>query len=477
MATRFYLPSSGGLPSGVADVTLGGGWEINTGAVKLAAGRTKSNTPLANGDLRTKNGTSNNDRLDRVYVTEPLTAQTISGTFSMVIRGAESNLALNAWLQVMIRVVSGNGSTVKATLYAGSTATGVNTTNPTSAENSEFDQGTTLTTRIKSAIALSSYTCADGDRLSFEIGFRGSSTNTTYTVTLGYGDPTSTADLPLTADSPTAGVPWIELSRDLTFSGPPDEPPAGDGEISFRSGSFGVGSENEFGDGVDAVVPKPAGMAVGDYLVAFVTTSGDSPNTTALTSPGWDPTFYDDGGASGSATNSAVLTKAATSADVSGSGWTFSKVGDTATDQFAVHVVAIPGVDLSNPIVAGPTMVEGPFSTSTDIETPALTIPAGLPGQALLLCNWVAFWWMDVAGANRWTIQTAGVSEAVDYGAAWSQMLTGYALVGAGSTGAKVAVAADNASPAPRGHAIALRPAGGGAAAPTNQFFHVLAGG
>lgn len=474
MATRFYLPSSGSLPDGLASVTIGTGWEVTTGTTGLSAPRTKSNTALANGTARTKGNTvSNADRLDRIYVTEQLAAQTISGTYSTVIRTIQSNLALDAWLQVMIRVVSADASTVKATLHAGSTAT-VENASPL-AENGEYS--VTLATRVKSALALTSYACADGDRLSFEFGYRANGTNNTYTAALDYGDPTTTADFSLAGGTVAANVPWIEMSADLTFYTPPE--PGEGGEIAFRSGSFGVGADNEFGDGMEAEVPKPSGLAVGDFLVAFATTSGDSPATTAITASGWDPTFYDDADTSGTRTNSAVLVKAATSGDVAGTGWTFTKISDVAGDQFLVHVAAFVNVDPADPIVAGPAMSEGPFSPTTSIATPALTIPGS--GQAMLVCNWVAFWWTDLAGANRWSIpvQAGPPTAAIDYGAAWAQMLTGYLVVDAGTTAAaKVATAAANTSPAPRGHVLALRPAGGaGAPTPTNQFFHALAAG
>ena len=214
MATRFYLPASGAAPVTPA---LGSQWTVTTGWSAHPAPTVKSNTALANGTAR-QNGstTSVTDRLDRVFVSAQLDAQTISGTFSAVVQGLESATGHNAWLDIVIRVVSADGQTQRGVLYAGSTATSPSAT--AGVENQEF--GTTLASRIKSAVALSSVAAQAGDRLVIEVGYRKQSTTSTQTATLRYGDPTGSTDAALTAGTTTTTIaPWVELSQTLVFQG------------------------------------------------------------------------------------------------------------------------------------------------------------------------------------------------------------------------------------------------------------------
>lgn len=150
----------------------------------------------------------------RQHFTETLAAQSLSGTFSLVIRGLESLAAADSTLQAIVRVVSQDGATTRATLYAGHAAA-LNAT--VGALGQEF--GLTAETRIIPAgTALSPYTCVDGDRISVETGPRLYNTVTTsYDTTLRYGHPVGTADFALTAGLTTDLVPWVEFSQNLLF--------------------------------------------------------------------------------------------------------------------------------------------------------------------------------------------------------------------------------------------------------------------
>lgn len=211
MATRFYLPASG---TAAVSPAFGSGWNTTTGASRHPAVTAKSGTALANGTARTKVSQAGAQNvLDRQYVSAPLNAQTISGTFSAWVQGLESTTAADAWLQIVIRVVSGDGATQRGVLYAGSTATAVSAT--AGAENQEF--GTALASRIKSALALTSVAAQAGDRLVIEVGYRAITANTN-TATLRYGDPTGSTDPTLSAGSTsTTTPPYVELSQDLVF--------------------------------------------------------------------------------------------------------------------------------------------------------------------------------------------------------------------------------------------------------------------
>jgi hypothetical protein len=220
--TRFYLPATGTAPTGsfVPPTGSGAGQWSNVGSALIRPlVRAKTNTALATTTVtRTSTGANPFDRLHRVYVSEPLpVAQTISGSFSAVIKAWTDNAGYNTFLQVGIRVTNADGSVVRGILYDGSSATVESQT--VGAENQEI-AGTTsaaLATRIKNAIPLSRSVAAQaGDRIVISIGNRGTAlTTSTMDVTYQWGDPTATADLPLTAGSTAAGVPWIELSQDV----------------------------------------------------------------------------------------------------------------------------------------------------------------------------------------------------------------------------------------------------------------------
>lgn len=216
MATRFYLPASGTCPITPTPDTA---WDTTTGFGSYPTDTTKTNTALANGTTRTSTVVLVlENRLDRVYVsTQQLAGQTITaGTFSGVVLCEESSGGADAWWQVIIRVVSSDGSVVRGTLYAGSTATSPSAT--TGAENGEMGAAS-FQSRIKNALPTTSVTALSGDRIQIELGARWIPSSTSRTFFIGYGDPTGTADAALTAALSTNRDPWVELSNTLTFGG------------------------------------------------------------------------------------------------------------------------------------------------------------------------------------------------------------------------------------------------------------------
>lgn len=153
------------------------------------------------------------------FISEPIGAQTISGTFSMVLPCFESVATNEMYLQVVIRVVSNNGSVVRGTLYAGQTLTSTSAT--ITAANYEFSAAAT-NTRMLSAVALSSVAAQEGDRIVVEVGAR------FCTATSGISGTMMTNckedafdDLPLVNDFNDVNNylrSWIEFSGDLIGS-------------------------------------------------------------------------------------------------------------------------------------------------------------------------------------------------------------------------------------------------------------------
>lgn len=214
MATRFYLPSSGSPP--VTAPALPSGWTAGqTAAGQYPTNTSKTDSPLA--DIAMSENTASVVNIPvGIYISPPLVGQSITGTVSMVIRGIEGASSSDDSLQVGVYLISGDGSTVQSTLYAGHTeALNVNP----GALGQEIASAAAQT-RIIPATAVTGQTASAGDRLMILVGYRTHDLSTTpRTTTLRLGDPSATADFALTAGLTTDLDPWVELSADLTFSG------------------------------------------------------------------------------------------------------------------------------------------------------------------------------------------------------------------------------------------------------------------
>lgn len=216
MPTRFYLPSAG-----APDVSpaWGGAWTgslVDGTQPRFPLVTTKSDTALATAS-HAEAVTSNPAKNPLAqFVSAPLAAQTIGGNVSGVILARESSTSANASLALVVRVVSSDGLTERAVLYAPA-AGFINSTTVADAWGSEF--ATTASTRTVPVTALTPYTCVDGDRLVVELGSRNeNSVATNYTATLTIGDPAATADYARTPGLTTSLDPWIEFDSTIAFS-------------------------------------------------------------------------------------------------------------------------------------------------------------------------------------------------------------------------------------------------------------------
>ena len=212
MATRFYMPSSG---TAGASPSPSASWGATAGTSRVPTSTTKSNTAFDSSGTYTETSTTNGiNVLGRQFVSAPLAAQTISGTFSLVVACLESSTNANASLQAIVRVVSNDGSTVRGTLYAGHSAA-----NTTTAGALGQEMATSGTTRIMNAVALSLVTLQEGDRIVVEVGGRfANTTATAMAQTFQWGDPSSASDYALTAGNTSlAPAAWFEFSQNLVF--------------------------------------------------------------------------------------------------------------------------------------------------------------------------------------------------------------------------------------------------------------------
>lgn len=214
MATRFYVPSSGAAPVDPGYAAL---WGTNVGSrLTLPLPRAKTGTAKLFKTILSADTVIQNV-LAAVLVSEPLAAQTVAGNWTAVISTFENNAAMNASLQIVVRVVSSDGLTARGTIYGGHSAANNSTAGAlgqeftTSADN----------TRIIPSQAGSSVTAQTGDRLVVEMGWRAANTaNIAYQAELDLGD-NQASDYALTAGvvGRTSDA-WVETSQNLVFTRP-----------------------------------------------------------------------------------------------------------------------------------------------------------------------------------------------------------------------------------------------------------------
>jgi hypothetical protein len=272
MATRFYTPSSG---TAAVDPTPAAVWATNIGSrVLTPAPRTKSGTAKTFVPVITAT-TAPESVLIWAGVSDPLAAQTVTGNWTAAMSCYESSLALNASLQLVVRVVSSDGLTVRGTVYAGhSTAT-----NATVGALGEEFSNVNDYIRIIPSQAGSSVTAQAGDLLVIEMGYRADNTlNTAMQAEFDLGDNQG-SDYALTSGvlaSARTSDTWVETDQTLTFAG------GGPASIALRA----AGTSTAVAATATTLNPAvPTGTTTGDLSVLFVEAK---PYNTAITTPsGW----------------------------------------------------------------------------------------------------------------------------------------------------------------------------------------------
>ncbi len=200
--TTFLLEATGSPVSGVSGAFSS--WESTGSAIIRQANQTgfKQATTLANTTIAVANALATDETCFGQFISAPLNAQTISGTVTGYARMSIAN-ATGATCQSRIKItVINRAGTVVATLLA-ITAGASNIT-------------TTLTSyQIANAAALSSYACANGDRICIEIGIGRSVGTTARNGTVDFGS--SSATNISSAGSATANNPVVIFSGTISF--------------------------------------------------------------------------------------------------------------------------------------------------------------------------------------------------------------------------------------------------------------------
>lgn len=142
-------------------------------------------------------------------VSPPLAAQTISGSVSVVSRGRENTINANVNKRARsVRVVSGDGLTVRGTLNAWAAT----------ASTTELSATTLQGQQHASAAAITSVVCQAGDRIVVEVGYGVGTSGTTPQGIMEWGG-TGTDHANANSDV-TGTVPWVEFSGTITWLSP-----------------------------------------------------------------------------------------------------------------------------------------------------------------------------------------------------------------------------------------------------------------
>lgn len=212
--TRLYFASGG---TAAVTPSFDSAWDVTTSASQrpllllseLGTGIDATDTTNA------ETSTSVINRLKRQHVSssQVVTAHTITGTMSVVIGAAESNVAADDFLQVVAYVTDSTGSTVRGRLYSGQVGSSVSST--AGDPNEEFATGSYLTRIL--TVTVTGVAASVGDRVVVEIGYRACNTvSTSYNATFRLNDrAAATGDLSYTSgtNAVTAALrPWVEFS-------------------------------------------------------------------------------------------------------------------------------------------------------------------------------------------------------------------------------------------------------------------------
>jgi hypothetical protein len=203
MATRFYLPSTG-----TAEISpnFGAFWAYTGGAARYPSSKTKAGTTL--GLRAVDGGISVTPGLGIQFSTNQLAAYSWTTADEIKLQMALYNGTLGGnFMAVSIRVVSGDGNTVRGTLFEGYGPTGA----PSSDITSRSLGADGAHVHVQNSVSQQ-----DGDRLLIEIGIK--FVHETGSDNIRPGDNQST-DLPENETDTGAKNPWVEFSPTIADYG------------------------------------------------------------------------------------------------------------------------------------------------------------------------------------------------------------------------------------------------------------------
>ena len=240
--TRFYLNLNATPPLSPA---YNAGWNVTTGASRFSMHFVKDGSPLANYSSGSTGAAATRKCLIAQWISDPLAAQTITGTFT-----GQAEFLISS---------TGGGSTGQGFLYLrvinadGSIATEVGTCTTSNLI-------TTLQDRNLISLALGTLNITAGQSICIDLGWNYSAgANTTRTASVSAGSSSAT-DLTLNDNTYTTPVenPWVQFSQTLVFL-----PPANDACANATLLTSGTACSNTSGNLQYAGSAAPAGACGG----------------------------------------------------------------------------------------------------------------------------------------------------------------------------------------------------------------------
>ncbi len=205
MTTRFLLP--GTAASVPITPTADAAWEDTSILARLLMSTTTISDAMATVSFSDSDNT-NKDILFRQMISAALTAgQTITGSQALKFqaRCQETGTGKNMFLTAGLRVLAGDGSTVRKTVLA------------VTRDNLEASSIAITNRQFTATSAATDYTTVADDRLVLEIGMAGTPTSPfNHTSNIRLGDAAA-SDLSEDDTSTTDNRPWFELSDTRTF--------------------------------------------------------------------------------------------------------------------------------------------------------------------------------------------------------------------------------------------------------------------
>lgn len=205
MTTKLYTGNDTGV--GFSPSTRRGAWDHiigSTDSVLARLPRGQNSVPSQSENTATANW----DELIIRYISDPLAAQTISGTLDINLLVRETDAAANMVTHIHAYITAGDTNTVRGTILTDFIDT-------TEWSVSATDYASVYVT----GIALSSQAITAGDRIVVEIGYQAqNSVTTNYTGALKVGGSTAAATNETGQTSSSTKCGWIEFSQDLLWT-------------------------------------------------------------------------------------------------------------------------------------------------------------------------------------------------------------------------------------------------------------------
>jgi hypothetical protein len=250
-------------------------WEQTAGAAAsklLGRNRVGANTSVTVAETSTSNTF---DSLLGQWISDPFTSSgTVQGGWQWCLAANESDVAADVKMAAVIRVVSGDGTTVRG-LFADTLMSG--------------ELGTIINAFVLSAPAGTPVAAQVGDRLVIEIGYRATNTSTTsYSATLRYGGTAGDVEQDDVGAAITTKSAWVQFAdgavkalftgQTISTTGIPSSEAVGGTVVTVPptralSAVGGIASTEVVPSPVvhaEAAIIAPAGIAAGGFGTAAV---------------------------------------------------------------------------------------------------------------------------------------------------------------------------------------------------------------